>query len=140
MAQQKRGFEFALSEIESLLEVVNAIIPIRNPDWERVFNKHVSCYPTKDHSAKKMSKCKFQELACTKIPTSDPNMPPHIRKANHIYYKIVLATDGSTGGSEDGGDLDNERYGEFEEDEEDNDEVGGMVEINNNSFSFSADK
>jgi hypothetical protein len=43
-------------------------------------------------------------------------MPPHIRKAKHIYYKIVLATDGSTGGSEDGGDLDNERDGELEED------------------------
>jgi hypothetical protein len=32
MAQQKRGFKFALSEIESLLEVIEAIIPIGNPD------------------------------------------------------------------------------------------------------------
>jgi hypothetical protein len=57
-----------------------------------------------------------------------------------MYYKIVLATDGSTNESEDGGDLDNERDGEFEEDKKDEEEEGGMVKINNNSFSFSADK
>jgi hypothetical protein len=68
-------------------------------------------------------------------------MPPHICKVKHIYYKIVLATDGSTGASEDGGgDLDNERNDEFEDDEEDDEEEGGMVEINNNSVSLSADK
>ncbi len=80
--------------------------------------------------------------ACAhQIPTGDPNMPPHICKAKHIYYKIVLATDGSTGGLEDdGGDLDNERDGEFKEDEEDDEEEGGMVKVNNNSFSFSADE
>jgi hypothetical protein len=32
MAQQKRGFKFTLSKIESLLEVVKAIIPIGNRD------------------------------------------------------------------------------------------------------------
>jgi hypothetical protein len=32
IAQQKRGFKFALSKIESLLEVVKAIIPIGNPN------------------------------------------------------------------------------------------------------------
>jgi hypothetical protein len=32
MVQQKRGFKFTLSKIESLLEVVKAIIPIGNPD------------------------------------------------------------------------------------------------------------
>jgi hypothetical protein len=31
MAQGKRGFKFALYKIESLLEVVKAIIPIGNP-------------------------------------------------------------------------------------------------------------
>jgi hypothetical protein len=85
MAQQKRGFKFALSKIESLLEVVKVIIPIGNPDWDKILNKHASHYPTKDRTAKSLKR-KFQELACTKIPTGDPNMPPHIRKAKHIYY------------------------------------------------------
>ncbi len=51
MPQQKRGFKFALSKIESLLEVVKAIIPIGNPDWDKILNEHASCYPTKDHTA-----------------------------------------------------------------------------------------
>ncbi len=66
-------------------------------------------------------------------------MPPHICKAKHIYYRIVQVTDGSTGGLEDGADLDDERDGEFEDDEEDDDKEGGMVEVNNNSFTSSAD-
>jgi hypothetical protein len=138
MAQQKMVFKFALSKIESLLEVVKAIILIGNTNWEKILNKHASYYLTKD-CATKLLKRKFQELACTKIPTGDPNMPPHICKAKHIYYRIVQATDGSTGGSKDGADLNNEMDGEFEDDEEDDDEEGGMVEINNNSFSLSAD-
>ena len=35
------------------------------------------------------------------MPTADPNCPPHIKKAKQIFYKIIQATDGSTGGSED---------------------------------------
>ncbi len=139
MAQRKREFKFALSEIESLLEVVEAIIPIGNPDWDKILNKHASRYPTKDCTAKSLKR-KFQELACTKIPTGDPNMPPHICKAKQIYYRIVQATDGSTGGSQGGDDLNNKWDGEFEDNEEDDEEEGEMVEVNNNSFTSSADK
>jgi hypothetical protein len=67
-------------------------------------------------------------------------MHPHICNALCIYYKIVLATDWSTGGLEDGGDLNNERDCEFDEGKDDDDEEGGMVGVNNNSVSFSADK
>jgi hypothetical protein len=102
--------------------VVEAIIPIGNPDWEKILNDHASHYPTKDCTTESL-KWKFQELARTKITTGDPNMPHHIRKAKHIYYRIVLATDRPTGESEDGGgDLDNERDGEFEDDKDDDDE------------------
>ncbi len=56
MVQQKRGSKYALSKIESLIEVVDAIIPIGNANWERVFNEHVSCYPTKDCTAKSLQR------------------------------------------------------------------------------------
>jgi hypothetical protein len=138
MAQQKRGYKFALSKIGSLLKVIKAIAPIRNPDWEKIFNKHASHYPMKDRTVESM-KCKFQELAHTKIPTEDPNMPPHICKAKHIYYKIVQATDRSTGVLEDFADLDNDRDGDFEDDKEDDNEEGGMVQVVNNSFTSSTE-
>ena len=34
------------------------------------------------------------------MPTGDPNCLPYIRYAKQIYYKIVQATDGLTGGSD----------------------------------------
>ncbi len=92
------------------------------------------------HTSTESLKRKFQDLERTKNPTGDPNMLPHICKAKHIYYRIVLAIDRSTGGSDDGGDLNNVRDGDFGEDEEDDDEEGEMVEINNNPFSLSADR
>jgi hypothetical protein len=111
MVQQKRGYKFALSKIKSLLEAINAIIPIGNLDWERAWNKHPSHYPTKDQTTELLER-KFQKFVCAKIPTGDLNCPPHVPNAKHIHYKIVMETDRLTGGSEDGGDLDNERDGE----------------------------
>jgi hypothetical protein len=60
----------------------------------------------------------------------------------------VLVADGSTGGSEDGGGLDNKRDGEYDGDnnkrdgeyKEENEEEDGMGKNNNDFFSFTADK
>ena len=52
------------------------------------------------------------------MKTGDPNCPPHIRSAKHIYRKIVEATDGSDGQSYK--DVDNDN-GE-EDDKEDDDD------------------
>jgi hypothetical protein len=43
-------------------------------------------------------KHKFQELGCKKNPTGDPNCPPYVCKAKQISRKIVIATNGLTGG------------------------------------------
>ncbi len=32
----KRGFKFTIAELEDLLDVINEIVPIGNPDWEKV--------------------------------------------------------------------------------------------------------
>jgi hypothetical protein len=93
-------------------------------------------------------KCKFHELARTKLPTADPNCPSHVCYAKHIYYKSVLATDGWRVGSEDGGDFNNERNGVYEGKgnkrdcayEENEEEEDGIGENNNTYFSFSANK
>jgi hypothetical protein len=36
---------------------------------------------------------------CTSVSFNDPNCPPYVRKAKQILRKIIIATDGSTGGS-----------------------------------------
>jgi hypothetical protein len=44
-------------------------------------------------------KSKFHELVHKQISTGDPNCPPYVHKAKQISRKIVVANDGSTGGS-----------------------------------------
>jgi hypothetical protein len=84
MAQQKRGFKFALSKIESLLEVVKAIITIGNPDWDKILNEHVSHYPTNDCTAESLKR-KFQELARTKNSYQGPkHASSHLQGQAHL--------------------------------------------------------
>ena len=94
-----RGFKFTAAMIEHLLKAIDEVIPIKNPNWERIWQEHSSHYSTKEWTTEQL-KHKFQELACRKVPTGDPNCLPYIRYAKQIYYKIVQATDGLTGGSD----------------------------------------
>jgi hypothetical protein len=42
----KRGFKFTIAELEHLLDVINKILPIGNPNWEKVWHEHLAAYPT----------------------------------------------------------------------------------------------
>ena len=57
-----RGCKFSVVEIEHLLEVVEEVIPIGNPDWEQIWQEHLARYPTKERAAESLKR-KFQELA-----------------------------------------------------------------------------
>jgi hypothetical protein len=116
----RRGFKFTVPELEHLLETVDDVIPIGNPDWERIWQEHTAHYPTKERTAE-LLKLKFQELACKKVPTGDLNCPPYIRDAKQIFYKIVQAADGLTGGSDvDFGEAGTERGDKGDEEDDDN--------------------
>ena len=141
MVKGKRGAKFTIAELERLLDVIDEILPIGAPDWEKVWDRHVSNFPKKERTVESLKR-KFQELARKKIPTGDPECPPHIRNAKRIFRKIVLASDGSTGGS-DGSENENDDDGEEdtmdddEEDEEEEDEEVG--DAANSSFDLSID-
>jgi hypothetical protein len=96
MAKGKRGFKFTIQELKSLVEAVEELVPISNTEWEWVWDRHMALYPKQDWTMESL-KCKFQEMARSKIKTGDPNMPPHIPGAKRAYYAIVKKTDGSTG-------------------------------------------
>jgi hypothetical protein len=42
----KRGFKFTIAKLERLQSVINEIVPIGNPDWEKVWHEHLAAYPT----------------------------------------------------------------------------------------------
>ena len=68
-----------------------------NTDWDNISEIHDANFPGLNKTSDSL-KCKFQEMARTKIPTGDPNCPHHIRIAKRAYYKLVKASDGSMGG------------------------------------------
>jgi hypothetical protein len=95
MAKKGKGdFKFTIAELEHLLDVINKIAPIGNPDWEKVH------YLSHDKQTPESLKHKFQELVCKKNPIGDPNCPPHICEAKQSSRTIVIATIRSTGGSD----------------------------------------
>ena len=51
------------------------------------------------------------------MPTGDPNCPPYVRNTKQIFYKIVQATNGSTGGPD--GEVDFGETGTERDDEAD---------------------
>ncbi len=81
-----RGYKFTVSEVEHLLETVEDVIPIENPNWECTWQEHSARCPTRERTAESLKR-KFQELARKKVPTGDPKCPPKVH-------------DGSTGGSD----------------------------------------
>ena len=40
---------------------VDEIVPVRIPEWERIWEKHNSCYPNQDRTVESLKR-KFQEL------------------------------------------------------------------------------
>jgi hypothetical protein len=47
----RRGFKFTTQELKSLLDVIEDIFPIGNPDLEKVWNMHMVRYPKKERTA-----------------------------------------------------------------------------------------
>jgi hypothetical protein len=90
----KRGFIFSTAELEHMLNIINEIVPIGNPDWEKVWQEHLATYPTMERTLELLSRTCSQ-----KNPTGDTNFPPYVCKAKQISRKIVIATNGSIGGS-----------------------------------------
>ncbi len=102
MPPKKRGFKFTTHELESLADAVADIVPMS--DWDTVWEAHNESFPGLNRTSDSLKR-KFQEMARTKIPTGDLNCPHHIRVAKRVYYKLIKATDGSTGGGSDELDL-----------------------------------
>jgi hypothetical protein len=62
----KRSFKFSVAELEHMLDIINDIVPIGNPDWVKVWYKHLADYPTMKRTPESL-KHKFQELIRKKI-------------------------------------------------------------------------
>ncbi len=71
MSKGKMEYKFTKKKLESLNMAVDEIVPMGNPEWDRSWKMHNSCYPNQDCTIESL-KCKFKELTKKKMPTGDP--------------------------------------------------------------------
>jgi hypothetical protein len=100
----KRNAGFGVVEVESLLDTMQAILPVSGMEWDRVELNHEQLFPDKKRS-KDSLKRKFQKLYRHRLPTGDPNCPPDVRRAKRIHEEIKAKVDLSDGEDEEGDDV-----------------------------------
>lgn len=102
-----RGRGFTDAEIDSLLDVVEEILPIGPNDWDRVAERHCTYYPGLGRTRESLKR-KFASLYNHKKPTGDPTCPAVVRRAKRVWELIKAEMDISDGEREDDHEEENE--------------------------------
>ena len=100
-AQRVGRRNYSPDEVAHLLEIVEEILPISGAEWELVERRHFAYHSDMQRSSDHLRK-KFNELARTRIPTGDPNIPPGVSGAKRIRTLIIEKTEAGTGSVSDG--------------------------------------
>ncbi len=100
-AQRVGRRNYSSDEVAHLLEIVEEILPILGAEWELVERRHFAYHSDMQRSSDHLRK-KFNELARTRIPTGDPNIPPGVSGAKRICTLIIEKTEAGTGSVSDG--------------------------------------
>eukprot|EP00730_Choanoeca_flexa_P006874 TRINITY_DN12238_c2_g7_i2.p1 TRINITY_DN12238_c2_g7~~TRINITY_DN12238_c2_g7_i2.p1 ORF type:complete len:321 (+),score=51.27 TRINITY_DN12238_c2_g7_i2:409-1371(+) len=100
-----RGQNYAVEDIEKLLDVVEQVLPVCNSDWQTVFSRWQSVKdrktPVRDVGS---IRAKYRKLVSSTKRTGDPDMPADVRRAKSIERDIeqkIMATTLSTVEPED---------------------------------------
>ena len=86
---------YTTAELETLLTLAKQHLPISGLEWE---NKVAIPHQARHNTGRTGDslKRKFDSLANTKMPTGDPNCPPHVRQAKHIRRDILVKVELTT--------------------------------------------
>ncbi len=79
------------TETDSFLELMEEYLPFSSLEWGHVEMLHRINFPGDDQSRDSLKR-KFQDLYRTKVPTSDPNIPNHIKRAKEIQKQRETRT------------------------------------------------
>ena len=136
---------FCVQEVEYLLDSVEEFLPISLSEWDRIADLHAEVYPDKHRTADALKR-KFWLLYNASGPTGKSNCPAVVRRAKAIRQAIIRKTDGSSGGSENGSDDDEDlgfgdkdRLEPNSRDEGEEEEGGGSDGESNGEGGASAD-
>jgi len=88
------GLGYTDSELEALLDIIEEVLPRSPNEWEAISRHHIENYP--GHTQDSIRR-KFNSLANHKKPTGNPNCPPAVCRAKHIFALIRDRMDISDG-------------------------------------------
>lgn len=100
---------YADSDIDALLDVVEEVQPIGANEWSLVAAKFEMYATEVGRVPREMEslKLKFDRLSNTKKPTGDPSCPPHVRRAKRIARDILSRVNAVAVGVDSEGDEEN---------------------------------
>jgi hypothetical protein len=75
-----QGFAYTDEEVNSLLLLMNKILPISPREWDTVCREHNENWPNSNRDSNSI-RGKFNSLANQRVPTGDPNCPPLVKFA-----------------------------------------------------------
>ena len=67
------------------LNIMERILPMGPEEWDQVQLEHEAVYPGRDVDSIRR---RYNRLHRKKIPTGDPTMPPEVRQAKRVKYKL----------------------------------------------------
>ena len=80
--------QYSSHEIQGILQVIEAILPIHCEVLEEVAQIHAQNFPTMQQTSDSIKR-KLQALYRSKKPTGDPFCPPEVRKAKQLRHDIA---------------------------------------------------
>ena len=114
-----RGAGYTRAEVDSLLSILEELLPISAEEWEEVSRRHADNFGDLDRSRESLKR-KYTTLANAKPGTGTTICPPEVLQAKRIKTMIEERAGGSEGGQEE--DMDS--FSSVSEEEEDQDEEG----------------
>lgn len=138
-----KGPNFTKAELENMLELIENSdkMPMCMTDWDAIADKHRTRYPMGDRNGESLRR-KFNLLANTKMPTGDPRIPPEVKKAKHIHWRMTEEAGMLSGSPEKEADLSNIHVGggAFDEDDDPIDfSRGGPFDVDEDDDDESSD-
>ena len=87
-----RGSGFTQTETDTLLEILDVMLPLCREEWDAVLAKHNTVFGDQHRTVDSLKR-KFSTLHRKRMPTGDPLMPDDVRKAKHIRHKMTERAD-----------------------------------------------
>lgn len=87
-AATPHGPRFTQLDVDSLLDVLKAHLPLCKDEWDYVMRKHNNAFRTNNCNINSIRQ-NSASLHRKEMPTGDPSMPSDVRRAKQILYLMT---------------------------------------------------